>query len=122
MSSIKYQVEKKVRAETNLRNIISQKNYNFLDVLLKKNSDTLVSHWKYYQKIYSKKEPKHDHALLYKRSSKILSDIKQYFDSHPTKQLIQLSLAFSSSLVFFVKKLEERIWFCTDYKKLNAII
>lgn len=31
-------------------------------------------------------------------------------------------MAFYSFLVFFIKKLEEEIRFCVDYKKLNAII
>ena len=51
-----------------------------------------------------------------------LDAVKWYLDSHLAKRFIQASLACYSLLILFVKKLEERIRFCVDYKKLNAII
>ena len=54
-------------------------------------------------------------------SSKKLDAIKQYLDSHLAKRFIQTSLASYFLLVLFVKKSEEKIWFCINYKKLSTI-
>ena len=54
-------------------------------------------------------------------SSKKLDTVKWYLDSHLAKRFIQASLASYSLPVFFVKKPGGGIWFCVDYKKLNAI-
>ena len=41
IKNIQYQAKKKVKAETNLKNVVFQKYYNFFYVFSKKNSDTL---------------------------------------------------------------------------------
>lgn len=51
MKDLEYQAQKKARSETNLRNIISEKYQDFLDVFFKQNSDTLLSYQKYNHKI-----------------------------------------------------------------------
>ena len=54
-------------------------------------------------------------------SSKELDTVKRYFDAHLAKRFIQISLVLYFLPVLFVKKLEGRIQFCVDYKKLNTI-
>ena len=76
MRNIQYQVEKKARAETNLKNIIFQEYHNFLDVFSKKNSDTLFLYQKYAHKIYLEEEQKPSHMLLYKLFPEKLDLIK----------------------------------------------
>ena len=56
MRDIQYQAEKKARAETDPKSIVSTEYHDFLDVFSKKNSDTLPLHQKYDHKIYLKKE------------------------------------------------------------------
>ena len=55
-------------------------------------------------------------------SSKKLNAFKQYLDSYLAKKFILASSASYFLLVLFVKKLERGIWFCIDYRRLNAII
>ena len=121
MSDIQYQVEKEVRAEINLRSVVSQEYYNFLNVFSKKDSDTLLLHYKYDHKIYLKEEQKPDYAPLYNISPKELDAVKQYLNSHLAKKFIQASLTSYFLPVLFVKKPKEEIRFCIDYRRLNAI-
>lgn len=54
-------------------------------------------------------------------SSEELYAVKWYVNFHLAKRFIQASLVSYFLLVLFVKKLEGKIWFCVDYKKLSAI-
>ena len=63
---LEFQAEKKARPEINPKTVVSKEYHSFLDVLLKKNSDTLPSHQKYDHKFILKEEQKHGYALLYK--------------------------------------------------------
>jgi hypothetical protein len=48
--------------------------------------------------------------------------IKKYLEEHLNKNFIKSSFAFYSSLVLFVRKLDDELRFCVDYRKLNTII
>ena len=122
MKDIKYQAEKETKAKADQKNIIPQKYYDFLDIFLKKDLDTLLLYQMYNHKIYLEKKQKSGHALLYKMSSKELDTIKRYFNSHLAKRFIQISSASYSLPVLFVKKPKRGIQFCINYKKLNAIM
>ena len=54
--------------ETNPKTVISKKLHDFLDVLLKKDLDTLFSHQKNDHKIILEKEQKYDYTFLYQMS------------------------------------------------------
>ena len=41
MQNLKFKAEKEVRLETNSKNVILEEYYDFLDIFLKKNLDTL---------------------------------------------------------------------------------
>ena len=69
--------EKKTRVETNPTIIVLQKYHDFLNLFLKKDSDTLSLYWKYNHKIYLEEEQKPSHALLYKISLKELDIVKR---------------------------------------------
>ena len=101
---MEYQAEKKARAETNLKNIVSQKYHNFFNVFLKKNLDTFPPYQKYDHKIHLKKEEKLGHASLYKMFPEELDTIKRYLNFHFVKKFIQASLASYYLLVLFIKK------------------
>ena len=121
MRDLEYQAEKKARPENNLRNIVSEKYYNLLDVFSKENSDMLSLHQKYDHKIILKEQQKPGHTPFYKISPQELNAVKCYFDSHLAKKFIQVSSASYSSPVFFDKKPSGGIQFCVDYWTLNAI-
>ena len=71
-----YQAEKEIRAKTNPRGLVCQKNQNFFDIFSKKDSDTLFLYQKYHYKIYLEEEQKFGHIVLYKMSLKELDIIK----------------------------------------------
>ena len=106
MKDIQYQAKKEARAKTNLKSVIPQKYYNFLDIFSKKNSNTLFLHQKYDHKIYLEEEQKPSYALIYKMFSKELDAVQWYFDSHLAKKFIQANLVSYFLLVFFIKKSE----------------
>ncbi len=76
MKDIQYQAEKEARAETNPKSVVPQEYYDFLDVFLKNDSDTLSPHQKYDHKIHLKEEQKPDHVSLYKMSPEELDAVK----------------------------------------------
>lgn len=47
IKDLEYQVEKEAKPETDLKNVILKEYYNFLDIFLKKDSNTLFSYRKY---------------------------------------------------------------------------
>ena len=121
MRDIQYQAEKEARAETDPKCVASQEYHKFLDVFSKKDSDTLLPHWKYNHKIHLEKKQKPGHAPLYKMSFEELDAVKKYLNSYLAKRFIQASSASYFLPVFLVKKFEGKNWFCVDYKRLNAI-
>ena len=48
--------------------------------------------------------------------------IKKYLNEHLKKKFIVSNYASFASLVLFIKKLNKKLRFCVDYRKLNAII
>ena len=121
MRDLEYQVEKKVKPETNPRSVLSEEYHNLLDVFSEKDSDTLSSHRKYDHKIILEERQRPGHSPLYKISPQELDAVKRYLNSHLAKGFIQASSALFSSPILFVKKLDGGIRFCVDYWRLNAI-
>ena len=111
MRDIQYQVETKARVETNPKSVISQNYHDYYDIFSKKNSNTLLPHWKYDHKIHSEKKQKPGHASLYKMSSKEHDAIKRYLISHLAKGFIQATWHFTLCQYFLLKNLEEKFDF-----------
>jgi len=63
--------------------------------------------------------------LPYKRPYLILKDellvIKKYINKHLNKGFICPSMSLAAAPILLTKKLGGGIWFCVDYKGLNAI-
>ncbi len=55
-------------------------------------------------------------------SSYKLQKIKKYLEENLKKKFITLSKAFCASLILFVKKKDDSLRFCVNYRKLNALI
>ncbi len=67
-------------------------------------------------------ESDHDYASLYNLSEEKLQLVKKYLKEHLDKDFIESSIAFYVSSILFVKKSEDELRFCVNYRKLNAII
>ena len=64
---------------------------------------------------------------LFKNRIYLISDykfeqIKKYLNEHLKKKFIVSSYVLFALFVLFIKKSNERLRFCIDYKKLNVII
>ena len=51
-----------------------------------------------------------------------LQKVKEYLNENLFKEFIISSKASYSSLILFILKANENLWFCINYQKLNAII
>ena len=64
--------------------------------------------------------------LFYKRPYPISKDellvVKKYINKYFNKGFIYLSISLVAAPIFFTKKPERGIWFCINYRGLNAII
>ena len=65
--------------------------------------------------------------ILFKNRIYLISDhkfeqVKKYLNKHLKKKFIVFSYASFASSVLFVEKSNEKLRFCVNYKKLNAII
>ena len=68
-----------------------------------------------------------DKNALFKNRIYLLSDykfeqIKKYLNEHLRKEFIIFNYVSFAFLILFIKKLNKRLRFCVDYKKLNVII
>ena len=63
--------------------------------------------------------------LPYKRPYLILRDellaVKKYINKYLNKGFIRPSISPTAAPILLAKKLEEGIWFCVNYRGLNAI-
>ena len=59
---------------------------------------------------------------IYSISDYKLEQIKKYLNEHLKKKFIILNYTLFASLVLFVEKLNDKLRFCVNYKKLNVII
>jgi hypothetical protein len=125
MKNLKIQLKKqKSNTMTDFKSVVSFEYHDFLNVFFKEKADILSSHKKHDHRIKLEKNHVFDHeyALLYNLSEKELLLIKKYLKEHLNKKFIESSIAFYASLILFVKKSDDELRFCVDYRKLNAII
>jgi hypothetical protein len=109
---------------TDSKSIVSSEYHDFLNVFFKKRANILSSHRKHDHRIKLEKdhESEHEYASLYNLSEEELLLIKKYLKKHLDKEFIESSTAFYASLILFVKKFDDELRFCVDYRKLNVII
>jgi hypothetical protein len=125
MKNLKIQLKKQDNNTIiNLKSLMSFEYHDFLNVFFKKKVDILSFHKKHDHRIKLKKdhESKHEYASLYNLSENELLLIKKYLKKHLNKNFIESSIAFYASSILFVKKSDDELRFCVDYRKLNAII
>jgi len=100
---------------------LSLKYQNFLDVFDWVQADKLSSHHLYDHKIKLTSDAMSSRCQAYWMSLYKLQKVKKYLNENLFKEFITSSKALYFSLVLFILKANEDLWFCVDYWKLNAI-
>ncbi len=96
--------------------------HEFLNVFDKKAFNILVSHRSYDHKIVLEKNAISDYISLYKMFEEKLKIIKKYFENNLKKRFITANRSLFVSSVMFMKKTNDSLKFCVDYRKLNQLI
>ncbi len=91
MKDLEFQAAKEARPETDPKSIVLEEYHDLLNMLSKKDLDTLPSHQIYDHKIMIDEEQKHSHAPPYKMLPQKLDVVKRYLDSHLAKEIFQSS-------------------------------
>ncbi len=85
-------------------------------------TDQLLSHHLYNHKIKLTDERTSSRSHLYHMSDYKLQKMKNYLIEHLNKSFISFSSISYASLILFIKKKDDSLRFCIDYKKLNVLI
>ncbi len=101
---------------------LSSKYQNFVDIFDWVQADKLSSHHLYDHKIELTSDVTSSCCQAYQMSFYKLQKVKKYLNENLFKEFITSSKASYFSLVLFILKANEDLWFCVDYWKLNAII
>jgi len=101
---------------------LSSKYHDYLDVFDRAMTDQLFSHRLYDHKIELTNNRMSSRSCLYHMSDYKLQKMKNYLIEHLNKSFISFSSISYASLILFIKKKDDNLRFCVNYKKLNALI
>jgi len=101
--------------------ILSFRYFKFLDVFFKKNVDILSLHQAHDHVIHLKEDAQLSVFALYNMSRDEILELRRYLNENLSKDFIQVSRSQTIISVLFIKKLEEELCFCVNYRDLNAI-
>ncbi len=122
LKDVKKHFEKHSKSNIVIKNVLSVEYHEFLNVFDKKAFNILVSHRSYDHKIVLKKDVIFEYTLLYKMFEKELKIVKKYLENNLEKRFIIANRSSFASSIMFMKKTNESLRFCVDYKKLNQLI
>ncbi len=101
--------------------ILSFRYSEFLDVFFKKNVDILSLHWAHDHVIHLKEDAQFSVFTLYDMSRDEILELRRYLNENLSKDFIRVSRSQTIASVLFIKKFEEELRFCVNYRDLNAI-
>jgi len=101
--------------------ILSFRYFKFLDIFFKKNVDILSLHQAHDHVIHLKEDAQLSIFALYNMSHDEILELHYYLNENLSKDFIQVSHFQTITSVLFIKKLEEELHFCMNYRDLNAI-
>jgi hypothetical protein len=122
LKDVEKHLEKHNKSNIVIRNVLSFEYHEFFDVFDKKAFNTFASHRFYDHKIVLKKNAILEYTSLYKMFEEELKIVKKYLENNLEKEFIIASRSSFVSSVMFMKKADELLKFCVDYKKLNQLI
>jgi len=96
--------------------------HDFLNVFDREKTTQLSLHRSYNHKIELEDESQSSRSQLYFMLSHKLQKIKKYLEENLKKKFITFSKALFASSILFVKKKDDSLRFCMNYRKLNALI
>ncbi len=96
--------------------------HDYLNIFNRAMIDQLSSHRFYDHKIELIDEETSSWSRLYQMFDYKLQKIKKYLINHLNKEFIFFSFASYILLILFIKKKDESLRFCVNYRKLNALI
>ena len=100
---------------------LSSKYHDFLDVFDWVQLNKLLSHCFYDHKIELINDSMLSRCRVYQMFFVKLLKVKKYLNKNLSKKFIILSQTLYFSLVLFILKANEDLWFCVNYQKLNVI-
>ena len=95
--------------------------HEFLNVFSRKNADTLPPHRPYDHAIKLKENLQPPSTALYGMSRDKILKLRRYLDDNLAKGFIRASRSHAASPVLFIKKPEEDLRFCVNYRGLNSV-
>jgi hypothetical protein len=122
LKDVKKHFEKHNKSNIVIKDVFSIEYHEFLNVFDKKIFNILVSHRSYDHKIVLKKNVILEYTFLYKMFEKKLKIVKKYFENNLEKKFIIANRSSFASSIMFMKKTNESLKFCVDYRKLNQLI
>jgi hypothetical protein len=99
---------------------IFEKYKNFADVFDKINANKLLDHDSH-DHVINAKDKMSSFESMYNLSMIELKLFKEYLDEFLAKEFVVLSSFFADASILFVKKSEDDLRLCVNYKELNAI-
>jgi len=96
--------------------------YDYLNIFDRAMINQLSLHRFYDHKIELIDEEMFSRSRLYQMFNHKLQKIKKYLIDYLNKEFIFFSFASYVSLILFIKKKDDSLRFCVDYRKLNALI
>jgi hypothetical protein len=121
LKNVEKHFEKHNKSNIVIKNVLSVEYHEFLNVFDKKTSNILVSHRFYDYKIILKKNAVFEYTFLYKMFEEKLKIVKKYLENDLEKKFITASRSSFVSSIMFMKKTNESLKFCVDYRKLNQL-
>jgi hypothetical protein len=107
--------------ETGVQEIPTQY-HNFEDVFEKKNANILPEHHPYDYAIELQDGAQPPFGPIYNLSQTELAALREYSDENLSKNFIQHSKSLVEAPILFVKKKNESLRMCVDYRGLNKVI
>jgi len=101
--------------------ILSFRYFKFLNIFFKKNVNILFLHWVHDYVIHFKEDAQFLVFALYDISHDKILELHHYLNENLSKDFIRVSCFQTIISVLFIKKLEEELCFCMNYRDLNAI-
>ncbi len=101
--------------------ILSFRYFEFLDVFFKKNVDILFLHQAHDYVIHLKEDAQFSVFALYNMNHDKILELRRYLNENLSKDFIRVSHFQMIISVLFIKKLEEELCFCVNYRNLNTI-